>query len=62
MKKRCCIMYRDTESGEILSREDLRKEYEDLYNKKETETPTFWKYLRNCLDKNGTLEEIPCKQ
>ena len=55
-------MYRDTESGEILSREDFRKEYEDLYNKKETETPIFWEYLRNCLDKNGTLEEIPCKQ
>lgn len=51
-------MYHDTESGEILSKEDLRKEYEDLFKHGETETPTFSGYLRNCLSKNGTLEEI----
>lgn len=52
------MKYYDFESGEILSREDLKKEYELLYKNGETETPTFSGYLRNCLSKNGTLEII----
>lgn len=49
-------MYYDIESDEILSREELEREYEYLYKNGETETPTFEGYLQNCLSKNGTLE------
>ena len=51
-------MYRDTETEEILSKEDLLKEYDQLRKAGETETPTFEGYLRNCLSKNGTLEKM----
>lgn len=51
-------MYHDIESDEILSREELKREYEYLYKNGETETPTFEGYLQNCLSKNGTLEII----
>lgn len=52
------MKYFDIESGEVLSEEDLKREYKWLYENGETETPTFSGYLRNCLSKNGTLEKI----
>ena len=45
--------YFDIESGEIVTELELYNEYlqtEQLYS--------FWGYLRNCTDKNGTLEQI----
>lgn len=51
-------MFRDIETGEILSLDDLIKEFERLKAEGETETKTFQGYLRNCTDKNGTLEVI----
>ena len=51
-------MFRDIESGEILSLSELRSEYEDLYASGEIETDSFEGYLRDCLSKNGTLEEV----
>lgn len=51
--------FKDTNTGEIITEEELRKEFEEL----EKETPeeydySFGNYIRNCTDKNGTLEEI----
>lgn len=52
-------MYRDIETGGILSREDLIKEYEILYASGETEAENANDYIINCMTKNnGTLEEI----
>ncbi len=51
-------MYRDTESGEYLSEEQLRQEFIVLKSKGETEVENFGQYLNNCLDKNGTLEVV----
>lgn len=51
-------MFLDLESGEILSLSELRSEYEDLYTSGEIETDSFEEYLRNCLSKDGSLEEI----
>ena len=52
------VLFKDLESGEIISKYDLEKEYEILYKNGETEIPTFTGYIRNCLSKNGTLEII----
>jgi hypothetical protein len=51
-------MYYDIETNKIISKDELKKEYEYLYKNGETETLTFEKYLHNCLSKNGTLEII----
>ena len=51
-------MYYDTETDRVISKGELKKEYEYLYKNGETETPTFEGYLHNCLSKNGTLEII----
>ena len=50
--------YMDCETGEIISREDLEKEYEILKKDGETEAATFAEYLRNVTEKNGFLVEI----
>ena len=50
--------YMDCETGEIISREDLEKEYEILKKDRETEAETFLEYLKNVTSKNGTLKEI----
>lgn len=42
----------------IITEKELRQEYEALFLSKETESESFEDYLTNCLDKNGTLEEI----
>lgn len=51
-------MFRDVETGEILTLDDLAEEFKRLRAEGETETETFQGYLRNCTDKNGTLEII----
>lgn len=51
--------FRDTNTGEIITEEDLRKEFEKL--KKETPEEydySFNQYLLNCTSKNGMLTEI----
>lgn len=50
--------FRDTESGEIITLSELKHEYEELYDSGEVETETFDGYLKNCLSKNGFLEEV----
>lgn len=50
--------FKDIETGEILTISELEKEYNELYNANETETENFFDYLKNCLSKNGTLEQI----
>lgn len=51
--------FRDTNTGEIITEEALRKEFEEL----KRETPeeydySFNQYLLNCISKNGMLIEI----
>ena len=51
--------FRDTNTGEIITEEELRKEFEEL--KKETPEEydySFNQYLLNCTSKNGMLIEI----
>ena len=48
----------DTEHDEVITLSQLKEEYEELSANGETEAETFKDYLSNCLDKNGTLEEI----
>lgn len=51
-------MFRDIETGEVLSLDDLQEEFNRLRAEGETETETFQGYLRNITDKNGTVEII----
>ena len=51
-------LYRDTETGEIIPVEQLRADYDALASEGMTDAQTFGQYLRNCLDKNGFLEEV----
>ena len=51
--------FRDTNTGEIITEEELREEFEEL--KKETPEEydySFNQYLLNCTSKNGMLIEI----
>lgn len=51
--------FRDTNTGEIITEKELRKEFEEL--KKETPEGydySFNQYLLNCTSKNGMLIEI----
>lgn len=48
----------DTEHDEVITLSQLKAEYEELSANGETEAESFKDYLTNCLDKNGTLEEI----
>lgn len=48
----------DIETEEVITIAELEKEYNILFATGETETDNFTDYLRNCLSKNGTLEEI----
>ena len=52
------IRYRDTETGAIYTRQQLIAEYYALRDNGQTECENFHEYLRNCLDKNGFLEEV----
>lgn len=51
-------VFRDIETDEILTIEELEKEYFELFKNHDTETESFADYLSNCTSKNGTLEEI----
>ena len=53
-------MYRDTETGELISREKLKDEYTALRAAGETESESFAEYVENCTSKNGTLEVVTC--
>ena len=51
--------FRDTNTGEIITEEELRKEFEELKKEAPEEYDySFGNYIRNCTDKNGTLEEV----
>lgn len=51
--------FRNIETGEIITEEDLRREFDRLYLKDPEEYDfSFEWYILNCTDKNGTLEEI----
>ena len=51
-------MYEDNEWGEILTEDELKKEYYQLKRSGDTEAETYEDYVRNCTDKNGTLTRI----
>lgn len=51
--------YRDTETGNIITEEELQTEFEELKSGSPEEyNYTFSEYIRNCTAKNGFLEEI----
>lgn len=51
--------FRDTNTGEIITEEELRKEFKELKREiPEEYNYSFGNYIRNCTDKNGTLEEV----
>lgn len=47
--------FRDTETDELVSVEQLLHEYLD---QKRYLDVAFWEYLKNCCEKNGFLEEV----
>ena len=50
--------YRDTETGEVYTEEQIKAEFERLKaSDPETYNYSFTQYLRNCTSKNGFLEE-----
>lgn len=57
MAKRERYFY-DWESEQVYTLPELRKLYTELKEDKGTESETFHEFLNNCLDKNGSLEEI----
>lgn len=49
-------LYKDIETGEIISRAELEKEYETLKALNETEAESAGAYIANCMYwNNGTL-------
>ena len=49
--------YKDTETGKIIPESELQAEFASLKAAQPEEYPyTFAAYVRNCTDKNGTLE------
>ena len=52
-------LYIDTENGKIITEDDLRIEFDGLKAQSPDEySYSFAAYVRNCTDKNGTLEEV----
>ena len=49
-------LYKDIETNEVLTIEQLQSEYTELKANNNTECETFKEYLASCL--NGTLEKI----
>lgn len=47
-------LYRDTESGNLYTLEDMRR----LYECSETEIPHFYQWMLEVCGKNGTMEEV----
>lgn len=53
------MRFEDTETGEVLTVEDLTMEFNDLKASGETEAETVDQYISNCMwYNNGTLEEV----
>lgn len=51
--------YRDNETGEIVTEEQLRAEFDELKREQPEEYDyPFAGYLRNITDKNGMMEEV----
>jgi len=49
-------LYKDIETGEIVSREELEQEYESLKATGDTEAVSAGAYISNCMTwNNGTL-------
>lgn len=46
------------ENGNIITEDELEKEFNKLKKTGDTEAETFAEYKRNCLEKNGTLEIV----
>lgn len=55
MKGEKAMKYLDIESGEIITAQDLLKEWEQLTDDEKGSAQTFGEYLVNCTSKNGTL-------
>lgn len=52
-------MYRDTESGKLITIDQLKAEFEALKAENPQEySYSFSEYLNNCTSKNGFLEKI----
>lgn len=52
-------LYRDTETGEIITEKQLRAEFDELKQEQPEEySYTFADYIRNITGKNGTMEEV----
>ena len=54
-------MWRDIESGELVTAETLMQEYLEHLREEpqEYENVTFWEFVENCMTRNnGTLEEV----
>ena len=52
-------LYRCTESDEILTKAQLKAEFETLKAEEpETYDYSFYQFIKNCLSKNGFLEEV----
>lgn len=52
------MLFRDTETGNIITEKELYSEWKILFENAETDSNSFSEYIRNCTDKNGTLEII----
>jgi hypothetical protein len=53
------MIYKDTESGEVVTERELRAEFETLrHESPEEHDYSFTEYIRNCTDKNGFLEVV----
>lgn len=53
------LRFEDTETGEVLTVEDLTREFEELKASNGTEAETVDQYISNCMwYNNGTLEEV----
>ena len=51
--------YKDLNTDEILTEDELRKEYEELKRNGETEAEDFKTYMSNCMYyNNGSLEPL----
>ena len=48
-------LFKDINTNETLTTEDLQKEFDYLNKNNETEAETLKQYISNCLDKNGFL-------
>ena len=53
------IKFRDVEHNEIITLDELKAEYKELYANGETEAETFSDYLDNCMTyNNGCIENM----